>query len=123
MCYVYVVIVGIFLNVLLMNFCVILVDRYYFIMSFLFYRDIVICCRIVVSIVFVWFYFVFWVIVFLFGWGEYIYEVSIVICKLNWNGEGFVDKLYVLCLVVICFLVFVLVMIFVYLMIYKIVRK
>lgn len=69
-------------------------------------------------IFFVWLYFIFWVVVFLVGWGEIVKDDIINICKFNWVVEGFKNILYFMGLVVFVFVVLVLLMIVVYVIIY-----
>lgn len=69
-------------------------------------------------IVFVWFYFVFWVVVLLVGWGEIIEDLIINMCKFNWVVKGFKNILYIMGLVGFVFVFLVFLMIVVYVIIY-----
>lgn len=69
-----------------------------------------------------WVYLVFWVSGLLFKWGSIMLDEFMYICKFDWGGEGLGNKIYVFCLVIFVFVLFVGVMICVYCKIYCIVR-
>ena len=123
LCDIHAVTICISLNASLMSLCAIAVDRFYFITKPLSYKGIVTTRRAVVSIAFVWLHSVFWAVVPLAGWGEYVFEDSTNTCKPNWRGVGLDHKSYALCLAVVCFLLPVLVMISAYSIIYTTARK